>query len=200
MDNSFSRIAIRSLELDNSFSRITIRSLELDNPFSRVACRSLELHISIRENGLSNTRERIAIRENELSNSKERITNPWERIAQSISIYLWHFLKSPCPFRAFVSKNTLYQVWLKLGQWLKGNFISRQCIIPTWCFLQNWVEIGQGVREKNLFAIKKENLRIRHIFTHEHGPSLMPFPMFGWNWLSGSGVAFEVIYRRMWNA
>ena len=118
-------------------------------------CNSRE-RIAIRENGLSNSRERIAIRENELSNLRERITNPWERIAQFDITSL---------LRAFVSKNTLYQVWLKLGQWLKGNFISRQCIIPTWWFLQNWVEIGQGVREKNLFAIKMENLRSRHIFT-----------------------------------
>ena len=124
MDNSFSRIAIRSLELDNLFSRVAIRSLELDNPFSRVAIRSLELHISnsreriaiwenelsnsreqiaIRENGLSNSRERIAIRENELSNSRERITNPRERIVQfDITSFLWLFWKSLCPFRAFV--------------------------------------------------------------------------------------------------
>ena len=62
--------------------------------------------IAIRESGLSNSRERIAIRENELSNSRERITNPWERIAQfDITIYLWLFWKSPCPFRAFVEYN-----------------------------------------------------------------------------------------------
>ena len=47
---------------------LVIRSIELDNPFSRVASRSLELHISIRENRLSNSRELIAIRDNELSN------------------------------------------------------------------------------------------------------------------------------------
>ena len=79
----------RSLELDNSFSRIAIRSIELE------MCNSRE-QIAIRESGLSNSRKQI-------TNPWERITNPWERIAQfDITIYSWLFFwKSPCPFRAF---------------------------------------------------------------------------------------------------
>ena len=81
MDNSFSRIAIRSLELDNPFSRIAIRSLELNNP----------------------------IRGNELSISRERITNPWERIAQfDITIYLWLFLKIPMSLQGFRTMETIW--------------------------------------------------------------------------------------------
>ena len=48
-------LVIRSLELDDSFSRIEIRSLELD-------IRSLELQVVSSNYKLSNSRERIAIR------------------------------------------------------------------------------------------------------------------------------------------
>ena len=125
---------MRSLELDNPFSRIAIRALELNirslelqvvpsnytssNSRKRIEIRENKLsnsreRIAIRENGLSNSRERIAIRENELSNSRERITNPWERITYpweriaqfDITIYVWLFLKIPMflqGFRMFV--------------------------------------------------------------------------------------------------
>ena len=40
-----------------------------------------------------------------ITKPRKRITSPWELIAQfDITIYLWVFWKSPCPFRAFVQE------------------------------------------------------------------------------------------------
>ena len=106
ISNSFPRIGQLVLLDCNSFPRIKQSVLSNCNSFPRIAIRSLELHIS-------NSRERIAIRE--LSNSRERIAQ------FDITIYLWLFWKSPCPFRTFVIPRILYSESYIFAQKVKTN-------------------------------------------------------------------------------
>ena len=107
----------RSLVLDNSFSRIAIRSIELE------MCNSRE-QIAIRENGLSNSRKQI-------TNPWERITNPWERIAQfDITIYLWLFFENPHVPSGLSERDmkNSYPVFIKL----KPFMLHQENLILIW--------------------------------------------------------------------
>ena len=58
IENPFSRIAIRSLELDSPFSRIAIRFLDFNNLLSRIVIRSRDSDIRQFERTNCNSRER----------------------------------------------------------------------------------------------------------------------------------------------
>ena len=114
-------IRSRPLELENLFSRVVNHSFDLDNSFSRIAIRSIEfLDVKIegtnsnskeRENELSNSRERI--RENRFSIRGNGCTI---RYNDCFIIYL-----SLQGFRRFQNKIACAKFWER--EWGKRDYL-----------------------------------------------------------------------------